>query len=378
MATFYADGAGSQGTGDGSTAANAATLAECITNDAVLHTALVAGSKIWYKANATEETFDCSTGVFAATAVAGTNIAPIIVEAYTTSTGDLGIATLRDTDNGATNDFFDVNHGYWTWIGLIVEDARQAWDCNGNGNGHLWWRCTAENPLAEGWDLGNATGDVSTFIDCLVHSAGNQGFETAARSPRFINCAAIDCGAEGFMATNASYGAIMTNCIAYHNGGTGFDVTGEITLTNCVSHLNTGAGYDVNGAHMAATLLNCAATSNTTYGITGTSGVDVVAINCALNPTNETNTSGKSNAITLHEYSEVTGDPSYTDRDPATKLNVDLTPSTSSDWYEGGLSSIGRLTAFTHFGSLGAITPECSGGSGGVTKLAGVGGGLVG
>lgn len=366
MAVFFADSAGAQGTGTGVSEANAATLKECIENDVGLHTSLVAGSIINCK-NGTTITYDGSGGDFANTAVAGTADAHIQVIGYTTTVLDGGIVDLVDSNAGATSLCFDVNHAYWHFENVRVTDARDAWNIEAGAVGCYFRNCVAIDAAFEGWDFQGATGDSPTLIDCYASGCGGAGFNVPVRNPRLVNCVSINNGATGFTAGAANQGAIFINCLAHANTGDGFVTLGEAVFINCVSNRNTSDGYFCDGGNGYSVLVNCGATSNGAFGVNGDSGAVVYAINCGLNPTNETNTSGKSTNVVLRETGAIAGDPDFADSNPATETDVDLSLSSSSAWKAAGIGIGGVQYSVANFADLGPLQREEPAGGGGVS-----------
>ena len=369
MATiFYADSAGAQGTGTGVSAANAATLINCITDNVILHTALVADSIIYCK-NGTEITYDGSGGVFVATAVAGTATGPIRVIGYNSTITDGGVVLVKDTNAGANNDCFDIDHPYWWFENFLVTDAKDAWDSTtgaSNGVGCYWRNCAAINPAQMGFTTGSGSSAVPAMLENVyVISSGNDGIRSSTRASRLVNCVVIDSVNTNFNIGNANHGAHVRNCISHKCGGDGFRLTGPCLLTNCVSNRSGSDGYGFLTATISR-MINCGATSNSAYGVEGAANAIVHAINCGLNPTNEANTSGKSNTVTLLEGGAVAGDPDFADSNPGTAANVDLSLSATSAW-KAAAEQIGSDTyAVTNYQDIGPMQrQEPAGGGGG-------------
>ena len=323
MAIFYATTGVAQGTGTGVDEANRIELKKAIENDAALHTPLVAGSAIYCKDDGTL-TYDGSAGNFVATSVAGTvGTGKIRVVGYTTSIADDGVVTINDSNAGATNFCFDVNHSYHAWFNIKITNPRDGWNAPVAVNGNYWKNCSVIDAVNESWDIEGQSGNVHCYEDCLSIGAGNSGFDDLSRASRFIRCVSIGSGADGFTVGSGAYGTGLHSCISHANGGNGFNITGEGILTNCVASRNTSDGFQLNDAETHS-LSGCVAASNGAYGIVGNAAALVIATACAFNPTNETNTSGKSLTLTLVEFDEITGDPLFTDSNPGTAADVDL------------------------------------------------------
>lgn len=335
MATFYADSAGSQGTGTGVDAANACTLKQAIENDVILHTALVANTTIWCK-NGTTISYDGSAGVYATASVLGLNKQPIRVETYTTNIGDGGVTTLTDTNAGATNDCIVLSFNHWHLTGFKIINPKTGVLTTANGT--LINNVEVGSAAGIGISSTTATGDSATVINCYVHDGAGVGFGATQRDCRLINCVASNNAGIGFSIGSSLYGVTSVNNIAYKNGGHGFAIKGESEVINCTSYGNTSSGFYINSPDPLIVLLNCGSASNGAYGIEGPSDATAVLINCAMNPTNETNTSGKSTLILLKEINEIIGDPLFTDTAPA--VLGDLSLGSASAW-KGTGSEIG-------------------------------------
>lgn len=339
MATFYADSAGTQGTGDGSSAANACTLKQALENDGILHTALVAGSVIYCK-NGTTITFDGSSGVFATPAVSGTSTAPILVEGYATTVGDGGVVTIDDSDSGATNSCISAaTLGYWKWANIKLTNVRTGWAHNTSCNGTRWVNCGVVGgaSVASGW-LVQCTFIGNNWVNCYGYGKSTCITESG-RGGAFHNCVAIDCS-NGFSSAATTAGAVFSFCMAHSCTNDGFVAAGTgTTFINCTSNRNGSDGYYISAGTDNAVFINSAATSNGAYGIEGAANCHVTLINCAMAATNETNASGKvsSNVTIAYETGEVTSDPVYTAGNPGTTTDVDLSISSSSGWKAAGV-----------------------------------------
>lgn len=326
MPTFYADSAGGQGTGDGSSPANAATLKECIENDGGLHTALTAGSVIYCKTGS-EITFDGSAGPFATTGVVGAVGTPIKVLAYTTTPGDnTGVVEIRDTDSGATNDALVIDDDYWWFSGFKFTDCRSAIYVVSGADGLLLHNIEAVDAASHGFEYGGSTGAGSHFIQCFAHGCGGSGFYTSARSNRFSNCVAIDNAGVGFDLRNGAYGSTLVNCLSYDNDGVGILVQTESTLINCSVLGNGSAGVTSTGSASPHVLVNCLIAGNTYALSASVSGLPFVLINCNIHPADYENTSGDlhtSVASSAIQINPQTGNAALRDTSPDDPEDID-------------------------------------------------------
>jgi hypothetical protein len=189
MAQFYADSAGSQGTGDGSSAANACTLDQFLTDNAVLHTARADGDHCWVKGGTsitTESTYSLDM--------------LSICEGYTTSTGDGGVVVLDGGNSRATC--------------LTVDGT------SGNPAVHLInFRLT--NAQADCLRATNSSNDSHRFYNCEFDLASSNGCEvsyngaaTPIRNPQFYNCYFHD-NSDGYNGRGAEF----YNCVFRENTG---------------------------------------------------------------------------------------------------------------------------------------------------------------
>jgi len=372
MATYYADSAGSQGTGDGSSAANACTLKQFIENDAVLHTALAAGA-ICYVKNGTTISYDGSAGDFMNTAaVAGTATAPIRVEGYAATPGDGGVVEIADTGGGlGTGNCITVDQPYWHFLNLKLTDVRIGFHCltGGAGNGFLAHNvhATAGGNGSYGITIGGDTGDCAIISSCSAVGFSSAGFSVFRRAARLCNCVAIGCGA-GFIIGNASYGAVAVGCLAHGCSGDGFQLSSTCMLVNCTSDGNGSDGYYISSMKHATALISCIASNNGAYGVEGVASTSVHAINCMLHPDDGQNTSGKNSAnVTLIESSPVSGDVDYVDR-----ANDNFAVAASGAAHEAGarLGGAGWTSSVT-YADLGAVQrAETASGGGGTRAYA--------
>lgn len=364
MATFYATTGTAQGTGDGSSEANRIELKKAVENDAGLHTALVAGSNIYCKNDGTLN-YDGSSGLaHIIPVIEGTASAYISVIGYTTTITDGGLITLNDTSTGSGAAAFSQTKDYYLFRNIKGTNNRGLFDLSTASQANILINCHSVNSRTEGFDIKSSVANAHAVIDCSSVGANSQGFIMGSRNSRLIRCVSIGSGVEGFNAGNSAYGSVLVDCISHANGGHGFELNGESILTNCTANRNTGDGFNVNEYTV---LHGCVASSNSAYGVNG-SAVPVFANNSALNPTNETNTSGKSNSVTLIEVDEITGDPLYTDSNPATATDVDLSLGSGSSLL-AAITSLGGdgFTATTTSTNAGPVQ-SAAGGSGGETS----------
>jgi hypothetical protein len=324
MAIFYADSAGSQGTGDGSSPANACTLNQFITNAGVLYASVAAGD-ICYCKNGTEIVFNGASGVFATTAVAGTDTAMISVIGYATSIGDDGVVQIRDSNVGATNNALTIAHSNWRIRNFRFVDCRRGVVINSSLSGTALERVEVVNAAVSGIDVATST-DVKGvgLVDVMVRgtrstSSSNAGFLIDARAVTMIRCASIDNASNGFRIVG-TYPRVISQCISAYNARDGFNALVSSSFERCAS-----IGNGIDGFSLAGTCLlsRCVSGLNAGYGVR-TTGM-AVAHDCALQSTSIQNTSGKSaGAGTLIEVAAITGDPLFANAAPSNPLDLDL------------------------------------------------------
>lgn len=95
-----------------------------------------------------------------------------------------------------------------------------------------------------------------------------------------INC--ISSGNTGGSSSGFSKGSVSAqfiNCIAYNNGGNGFDTSvsvGRDSCVNCIAESNGGYGFSSGGVRGLVRLLNCAGYGNSSGNYVATDITDVV------------------------------------------------------------------------------------------------------
>lgn len=333
MATQWATTGAAQGLGDGSSEANRIELKKVIEDDAALASALAAGDIINVKNDGTL-IYDGSAGVFATTAVAGTAIARIQVRPYTTTADDGGVITIQDSDAGATNYCFEIDHDYWSFENMILEDVRRGFNMDLLG-GLSFHNIRISNIVdaGTGFARGGTAQAPNHYSRCFT-DGGAEGWNDNGRVGTFYHCTAIGASVAGFELEAIVHQGTLVGCLA-HDCAIGFKLGGGWASINCTANRCATDGWLYTDDDTPITMINSAATSCGGYGLNASSTTLVDAFNCAFDATNEENTSGPSHAnVTLHEHGAITADPEYTDGDPATNTDVDLT---SVPWVHLGL-----------------------------------------
>ncbi len=326
MTTHFAKASGAAGTGDGSSEANAATLVNCITDNVILAVALAAGDIIYCKGDAT---ISYDSAVYAATAVAGTSVAPISVIGYSSTIGDDGLVTLSNTTARA-HDCISVAHSYWHFYNFVFSECKDGIDFT-TGNIGVFCKNILGTSCTTTIKVGSGTGDPPVLVNIRAVSNTAEGIECVARASRLINCVAIGCGGDAGIVTGNSYGATLVNYLSHGYSGDGFKVTNVAFFVTCLADGNSSDGYNLPDAEQSH-FINCAATNNGAYGISGGADHEVFLHNCAMNPTGEANTSGKSVTVNIRlDDAEQTADPLFTD-----VSTDDFSVGSSSPWKAAG------------------------------------------
>lgn len=279
------------------------------------------------------------------------------IEAYTTTRGDKGIATISA---GSVTGITMLSGGTSTVLhveGLIVDGNSGASNI-GINTGARWLvhNCEAKN--------------------CVTGVIGTTGIGTTSKckattcTTGFNNILCIDCvatgGTTGFSLTTAN----ASDCIAYANSGDGFILSGAGTAAGCTSYGNGGDGFDLTSTTGTA-VIDCIATGNTGYqfNTSASASHSPRLVNCA----------GKNDGTGIFQstppinvgFVTLTSDPFANAAGADFKLNN-----------TAGGGAAARALAISPYGQtsyrdIGATQHQDSGGGGGVTKLAGCGGGLV-
>lgn len=330
MTTFYADSAGSQGTGDGSSAANACTFKEALEDDAVLHTAMAPGDVVWVK-NGTTIAWDGSGGAYATVASGiGDYTNHTKFEGYESTPGDGGIVEIQDTDDGATSNCIENT----TSPGLIFAnfrfiDVRRAYYANSTSSYGMLFRnidILSGSTSIYGIEFGSASSAANYLVNVRVIGAATAGFQLNSRLNHCVNCQAIDCGI-GFYFNNAFPGSAI-NCIAYGNDTHGFQFTSTaasgFTFKNVVVLGNGSDGIAC--VEMPLVLVDTILASNGGYGVNASIEAFLLAYHSNLNPSGKANTSGAYNSnCNYRPFNPLTVVPSWADDSPTNPEDIDLT-----------------------------------------------------
>lgn len=366
MAVFYANSAGPQGSGDGSSEANACSLTGFTNNDGGttgdLYQPIAAGDICWVKSGTTMGYDGAVLSSFIQTQVAGSDGNMIKVIGYDSVTGDGGQVTIEDTNPGSVTNSIDLGtNGYWGFANFKIINCRRAL-ATGSGCPSIF----VHNFTVLGGAYGvigievNA-GTVSTGVisSCYVDGYSSNGIIHSGRSTKTVNCVATNCGV-GLVVSQTTYGGAVFNCLAYSNT-TGMQIAEETLIANCTCDSNTSHGFNITTSDEVTLFINCVSSNNGGAGVAGPASSTAWAINCMFNPADEPNTSGKTSNITLFEQGEVTGNIGYTDQ-----ANGDLSFSSSSAAFNAACSLGGAgYTGSVSYMDLGAVQSQASSSNGG-------------
>ncbi len=349
-----------QGLGDGSSEANRIELKKAMENDSSLRQALVAGDTINCKDDG-DLIYDGTAGPFATLAVGGTANNRIMLRGYNITPGDGGIITIEDSDNGVTNHSIVFNSkSYWHFLNITLIDPRFGFHM-GTTFGHIFMKCMvrADGPTAvdvNSWVQGAAVGDSSIWIQCVSNFTAG-GFQCEGRGNKFINCFAGFCLTHGFNHIPVIHPGSFHNCVAWGNAGSGFQTSSGICV-NCIGANNGQSGFHFLSPEPIA-LVNCISAANA-VGITSSGSIidpiEVLAVNCNLNPSDKSNSVGASNStVRLQEINQVVGDLLWED-----ELNIDITPKDGSSLIESAVGFHPFVETLPgaeilDFGTVGAI-----------------------
>lgn len=276
MAIWYVNSAAT-GAGDGTSEADAFTTLDAGFSEATLG----AGDKIWVKAGSYTEDAVIDT--------AGAIGNHIVVEGYTTSTGDGGKATITGTTNCISCSIASI---YYTFKNLILTGAsshgadmgastgdRTHWyNCEFNSNGgdgfagdisHTFVNCEFTSNTGDGADLGSA----NIFIGCIFASNSGLGVNSSGSSNGFYKNVIYGTGDTDSCAVFTGATLVAGNTIDGENSATyGLDFGSDTQVVivdnivyDCATAINNSSLYDY-GSFAGYNLLN----SNTTdYANTG-------------------------------------------------------------------------------------------------------------
>jgi hypothetical protein len=352
MATYYA----STAVADGDTTTAGTEGDPCSFRRGVVTLATAAGD-ILYVRNA-GGTWNASDSDIS-TSSAGTELAPITVEGYTTTPGDGG----RPTINFAATRMIAVSASHRVWRNLNVTNGSRAFRHNAACSGSVYDSIVATGQTTASWQTnsGNSNEPI-TYIRCASINAAI-GWDLAggsgSRNDRLILCAAINSTGDGFRSGAGVYGPTLTRCFAHKCGGDGFELTGYATLINCIANRCTGSGFNIASADVM-TLVNCGATDNGAWAVTGVASSGLHTYNCGFNG-NTSGTVDTTNVTKLTEIGLVTTAPSYTAGNPGTATDVNLTIAGSSPWAEAGIKLL-DVTPTTSPIDIGVLIRAASGG----------------
>lgn len=344
MTTFWADSAGSQGTGDGSSAANACTLKQALEDDAVLHTSLAAGDTIYCK-NGTEITYDSSVADYCTITTAGTRSNPICVIGYASTVDDGGVVEIRDTYGSSVGvGAIVMNVDGWLFAHFHFTDCRRGIQFGSAADGCHLYDCEFTDSKSQGVNFAGSSSYMHSVVGCKF-SGGSYAIVGSSRFISMIGCTFLD-GSSGNGHNLGSYTGPIIDCVSYgsHSSAYGFGGSGSGVLWYGCASVGDGSGGGFNFSRQAV-LVNCIAASGGGYGVQGSTGAgSAILINSNLNPTGLANTSGEFDGTLLTKFDCFTDAPSWADDSPADYEDVDLTIANTDDIVGLGISFAFGLT----------------------------------
>ncbi len=265
------------------------------------------------------------------------------------------------------------NFGFDEHIHNIKFDANGHTNCTGmnTGSNTLITRVTIKG-CTTGFAFG---GQYTTARNCFADTCG-VGF-SATGTARLYWCMAKSCTTNGFAISSGT--AVCESCIAYGgSGGAGFTNNGYQNFINCVAYGTTGDGFATTATGHRTTYTNCVAVGNSGYGFSGGGVAYLELENCA--GYNNTTANYGNQASTTPQYTIVdnfvvlTGDP-FTSASTL-DFSVNSTAGAGAALKAASFPSSFFGTITNNYRDLGAAQHADAPG-GGVTHLAGRGGGLV-
>lgn len=242
--------------------------------------ATVSGHYIWVRSG----TYTLSTSTPGAGGPAEfVSAVRVIMTGYESTRGDYGAKPVLDAGAQTSITLFATNG---TTFGAAQQFVNLEADGNsGSGNNGfvttIGWGFSVELCDAvdcPGVGFAGSDSDNESYAGCRAISCG-VGFSIAGVRA----CEAIGCTSHGFDGSGDDKSTDYVDCIAYGNGGNGFNaLKRNIRLMNCTADGNTGAGFQV--ANVWVRFVNCLATNNGGYGwveSTGTFLDTATMLHCA-------------------------------------------------------------------------------------------------
>ncbi|MCR9258574.1 MAG: hypothetical protein NXH95_02545 [Pseudomonadaceae bacterium] len=365
MATYYAAPA-SKGLGDGSSEANAIALHQLIRNTTFnADTVYATNADGDYSMNSLDiSPQGGSQWTISGRGTPGEGFCKLI--GYGSVVGDGGVITFRKTaspDVGPSATGLEFNGDYWFVQNVVTifeqgDNAEAGFDLVG-AQYSVFVNCGAYG-WGTGFDSVPSTLSYNTYIGCRAEKCIDIGFNLQP-GDTCINSVALENGTasispegtgDGFRITGNDAHISLIGCVSAYNGRAGFaeqsNNSGPLhsRLINCTAHGNATDGFDMvpgDASLNNGIMLHCVATNNGGYGVNGSrepSGRPLMAIRCAFNPLNETNTLGGvaprvtgsplnvSPAGTPYDFvDDITADPQYIDGGSSPYTEGDLSVS---------------------------------------------------
>ncbi len=328
-----------------------------------LQASLVAGNKVWVKNEAWNEAVNLT--------VAGTAGAPITIEGYNATRGDLDFVPAqwanRPTNARAAAAGDGVTVGATSYILKYLTVTNAGTDgFESSSNRPIFIGCKATGCGGSGFNFN--TGDTTNFIACESGSNSLGGIVGTTGRLQAEGCYCHDNTGAGFQMSSGIL--LLKLCISEANGGDGFGLTGNGTLTciNCTSDGNTGAATD--GLSMGSGV-NHSVVMNSIFSNNGNYGAGATATSGTWADYNDffgNATGARSNFPT--GPNDVTTDPTFTNRAAGNfSIGTNLKALGFPGLFPGGLS-----TGYLDIGAVQRQEPAGGGGGGASMRIIAGGG----
>ena len=264
------------GAHDGTTAGDAWTLAEAITNVAAGNRVnVIAGT---YANTTTDRTLSTS----------GSTTAPIWWRGYNTAIGDIeSNNSLTKPAITFTTARLTTSGSYQIFSGLDISGARTTNSQVNSSGQHLWFhRCRIENTGANANSSAVTAGsNGEVFFDCCWFKATGTATQVVQSSivARYWGCT-FRGGGVGLTSDTGSFTDVC-HCVFIDNGshGINFNTTARQTVNLCSFYSCGGDGIRFTTAPTFAVVSNCTFNESGGYGINNASGSNVATVRRCFN-----------------------------------------------------------------------------------------------
>ncbi len=317
---------------------------------------LSAGDRVWIRSGTdyNEQTSVITVGALGA---------PVIMEGYTTTLGDEGVATNDGTTGTLAEGFNPVTGAnYYVLKNLYFRDFSGT-GCGDTAADHIYlYRVEASNNGSGGIELD----DNCMAIGCHAHNNTGDGISVGSAGT-FFKCISANNTGDGLQATASMW---VVDCLIYENTGSGINWTGSnaygLFVNNTVVAASASAGTGMKlGTSNTANRYICA--NNTVSGYSGSGGKGIATAiigqrTMLFNNNTYNNETDYSNSADLG--GGTTTDPSFVNAG-----SDDYTPGTSSPLIAAGLDVFqvpGAPTMTTQLATVGSSLRAVVAGGGGL------------